>query len=265
MTEQQAAEQHAAPSALAGALPPRSPRAAAISAHRGGGESAPEATYEAYEAAAQAGVEYVEFDIRRTADGELVVYHDARIAGELISSVGYARLCHLAGYEVPLTGEVMRLLAGRAIGHLDVKTVGDEEDIVRQAIDVLGQGNFVLTTLEDSSVQAITSRFPQTAVALSLGRDMRGLPWMTKVSQRRSELYPLNRLRACGAGWAAMHYQLGLAGALRQCHSGGIRTMVWTVNNDLMLRRLLADPRVDVVVTDRPRRAAALRAALTSS
>ena len=265
MTDQQATEQAGAALAVAGALPPRAGGAAAISAHRGGSESAREATYEAYQAAAQAGVEYVEFDIRRTADGELVVYHDERIAGELISSVGYSRLCHLAGYEVPLTAEVMRLLAGQVIGHLDLKTVGDEDEIVGQAIELLGLGNFVLTTLEDASVATITSRFPGVPAALSLGRDMRGLPWKTKVSRRRSELYPLSRIRACEAGWAAMHYQLGLAGALRQCRSAGVRTMVWTVNNDLMIRRLLADSRVDVVVTDRPRRAAALRAALTGS
>ena len=38
--------------------------------------------------------------------------------------------------------------------------------------------------------------------------------------------------------------------------------MIWTVNSDKAITRWLADPRVDVVVTDRPRHAAALRARL---
>lgn len=38
----------------------------AISAHRGGSECPPAGTYEAYRAAADAGADYVEFDIRRT-------------------------------------------------------------------------------------------------------------------------------------------------------------------------------------------------------
>jgi glycerophosphoryl diester phosphodiesterase len=46
---------------------------------------------------------------------------------------------------------------------------------------------------------------------------------------------------------------------LRQCHRHGIKTMVWTVNSDSMITRLLADRRVDVVVTDRPKRALELR------
>ncbi len=35
--------------------------------------------------------------------------------------------------------------------------------------------------------------------------------------------------------------------------------MVWTVNDDAALRVFLDDPRVDVLVTDRPRRAVTLR------
>ena len=45
---------------------------AAISAH-----SPRTGTIEAFARATQTGGEYVEFDIRRTADGELTAYHDA--------------------------------------------------------------------------------------------------------------------------------------------------------------------------------------------
>ncbi len=79
-----------------------------------------------------------------------------------------------------------------------------------------------------------------------------------RLSARRHDLYPLSRIRACGADWAAMHQRLALAGVLRQCHRQGLRTMIWTVNSDTMIARWLADPRVDVV-TDRPRHAIALR------
>ena len=67
---------------------------AAISAHRGGGEDAPAGTYQAYMEALEAGADYVEFDIRRTADGELAVYHDMHVGGHSggrHSGVGTAR------------------------------------------------------------------------------------------------------------------------------------------------------------------------------
>jgi len=73
-----------------------------ISAHKGGGEDKAEpATYAAYELALSSGAEYAEFDIRRTRDGVLVAYHDARAAhtgpavGELISLCGTLRQAEL--------------------------------------------------------------------------------------------------------------------------------------------------------------------------
>ena len=59
-------------------------------------------TIEAYAGALETGAEYVEFDIRRTADGELAAFHDARTRqGEALAAVGYTRLCELAGGEPP--------------------------------------------------------------------------------------------------------------------------------------------------------------------
>lgn len=47
--------------------------------HRGASAHAPENTVAAFRLAAEQGADGVELDVRRTADGELVVHHDARI------------------------------------------------------------------------------------------------------------------------------------------------------------------------------------------
>ena len=54
----------------------------------------------------------------------------------------------------------MALLAGRLIGHLDLKETGYEENVVSLASSILGPGNFVVTTLEDASVATIKRAFP---------------------------------------------------------------------------------------------------------
>src|ERR1700745_729852 len=178
---------------------------AAISAH------APRAgTIEAYARALETGAEYVEFDIRRTVDGELAAFHDARTRqGEALAAISYARLCQLAGYEVPRVADVMALIAGKAAtGHLDVKDTGGDERVVQMALDILGPGNFVVTTLEDESVAAIKARFTAVPAALSLGRDLTEVPRAGRAATRLSELFPMRRLRACRADWAAVHRQL---------------------------------------------------------
>lgn len=51
----------------------------AITAHRGASTHHPENTRSAFEAAINLGVESIEFDVRRTKDGGLVVIHDDRV------------------------------------------------------------------------------------------------------------------------------------------------------------------------------------------
>jgi glycerophosphoryl diester phosphodiesterase len=185
----------------------------AVSAHKGGSEDAPPATWEAYETALTTGAEYVEFDIRRTRDGDLVVLHDERVANRAVAEVSYDELC-----------------------------------------------GFVATTSIDASIYRIKESFPEVTTALSVGRDLRQVARVMRLPARARELYPISRMRACGADWLAVHRRLARANVLRLCGRFGVPAMVWTVNGEPQMRHFLADPRVTVLITDRPRHALRLRA-----
>jgi glycerophosphoryl diester phosphodiesterase len=162
-------------------------------------------TIDAYVHALETSAEYVEFDIRRTADEELAAFHDARTRqGDVLSAISYARLCDVAGYEVPRVADVMALIAGKAIGHLDLKDTGGEERVVDMALDLLGPGRFLVSTLEES-VAAVKARFPEVPAALSLGRDLAEVPRTRWAATRYGELRPMRRLRACRADWVALN------------------------------------------------------------
>jgi len=239
-------------------------RAPAVSAHRGGGETAPPETYEAYRDALAAGAGCVEVDVRRTADGTLVAWHRARARGRAVASVSYGRLCALAGYEVPRLAAVMALLAGRAVCHLDLKDAGCAAAAVAQAAGVAGPAGVIATTGDAALAAALRRAFPAVPVGLTAGGD---LAETARYRLRRAcmpRLSRLDRVLAAGAGWAVLHHRLAGAALLAECRARGIRTMVWTVNGDRELTRWLATPGVDVLVTDCPARAVALRGRLAA-
>ena len=238
----------------------------AISAHKGGSDGAisgheTAVTYETYKDAIGSGSEYVEFDIRRARDGVLVVYHDehAGDSGLLVKDLPYGQLCEVLGYAAPRVKDVMRLLGGKAIGHLDLKEVGYEAEVIDLALETFGPGNFVATSLEDASILTIKEDFPQVTAALSLGRDLAEVPRTKRASVRYSELFPLRRIRACRADWVAVNYKLARWGVLKLCSRHGIGAMVWTVDADHMIDQFLADERVNVLITNRPRYAVGRR------
>jgi len=145
----------------------------AISAHRGGSENGSGGTYQAYLKAVTTGADYVEFDVRRTLDGTLVAWHDGRVGrvgrGRSVTAMSYSRLCEMAGREVPRIAEVMRLLAGRAAAHIDLKDAGCADAVVRLGLDLLGPAGMIVTTDDRVALAWVKRTFPDVPVGLTIG------------------------------------------------------------------------------------------------
>jgi glycerophosphoryl diester phosphodiesterase len=250
-----------------GAVPAHGPgRSAAgvpaISAHRGGSDSGAAQTCAGYQQAVVAGADYIELDVRQTADGVLVACHRERLGrrGAVASSLAYRQLCDLAGYQVPRLDAAMALLAGRAAAHLDLKDAHCAVAAAGHALCVLGAGHVLATTRDPAVAAELGASYPALAVGVTVGGD---LPETARFAARRVRYPAISRLDTiltAGAGWAIVHRRLARAGLLTECRSRGLRTMVWTVNSDRALASWLASPDVDALVTDRPGRAAAIRA-----
>ena len=219
-----------------------------VSAHSGGAERARPGSLAAYQAVVSSGAEYAEFDVRRTGDGELLVQHDDQ---------------HPDG-EPPLTAtEVMRVLAAGGVrGHVDLKGTGFEHEAVALARETFGPDRFVVTTPDPASVAAIRAAFPGVSVGLSVGFGWASVVRSTR-RLRRPASFPFEAVRSSAADWVAMNYRYARPDVLSQCRADGRRIMVWTVNDDRRLDRFLTDPRVSILVTDRPEYAVRRRQVLT--
>lgn len=146
----------------------------------------------------------------------------------------------------------MKIIGGRAQGHLDLKERGTEHETVELAIEAFGPDRFVVTTREVLSLVQIKRAFPEVRTALSVGRNL----WERGIAH---DFAPLRLIRKAGADMVAVNHRLARVGVLRQCGRAGIPAMVWTVNAEPVMRRFLGDPRVAVLVTDHPEVALKLR------
>jgi len=245
----------------------RGGRAVAISAHRGGSETAAPGTYDAYRSALAAGADLLEFDVRRTADGELVAFHDAELGrgrrGRPVGSLRYADLCQLADYEVPKVAEILRLLSGRAGAHIDLKERDCLVAVTTKALELLKPERIVVTTGDEAAIRELRQRFPAVHAGLTISGDVaQTVRYLTRRARGRISSR-VDAVTAVKADWAVVQERLAAAGALTECRSRGLATMVWTVNDDVALARWLSSSDVDVVITDRPRRALELRSRLS--
>ncbi|MDH2415742.1 glycerophosphodiester phosphodiesterase [Nocardioides sp. CER19] len=234
----------------------RIPRRVLISAHRGGAghETTNENTLQAVELAVAEGVDYVELDVQRRADGSLVVLHDDPESGTVTAD--------------PVRYDVLLGALGPARAHLDLKfgsrDGGAEIDAVRQALAVLGPGPHVATTGRVRSARALRewadAEGVDLKVGISIGGTVAGKPLREQARQRWAELFAWPKVASSRADVIAAHYALAFFTLRRLARRRGLDLLVWTPDHPLLLRYWLRPGRAWLVTTNHPARALAIRA-----
>jgi glycerophosphoryl diester phosphodiesterase len=255
---------------------------ALLSAHRcgAGNDHDLENTRLALERCIELECEYVEFDVQRCQDGTLVLYHDdhVEIDGRAVPLSDLTLEAFAATTRLFIAyDEALGILRGRKRAHIDFKfaspkdAVGDPEttpEIVatQMAIDRLGADHVIITSLEDHSIRLIREwsreRYPALLVGLSFGRDMTGTRLAEHVGTRISEVFPERRLLACDANLVVANRRLAEVSLARFAARRSLPLLVWTVDEPDDLARWFADPRVWIITSNFPRRAAAVRRAI---
>lgn len=229
-----------------------------ISAHRGECGIAGLPPAQRYQRAIDLGVHFVELDVRRTRDGVLVNSHEAHtVSGRRISSHDFADVRAELGDELLRVDELLDIAEGKVGLHVDLKESGYEAEVAGLIEPRFGD-RFVFTG-DDRSIKAIKVQHPHLRAGLSLGDDLNGAPPWRNIRIRLSELFPDRRLRASQADFASVHHQLARLRVLDYCAKRGMPAWVWTVDEEEDIADLMADPRVAVLITNRPDVALRLR------
>jgi glycerophosphoryl diester phosphodiesterase len=210
-----------------------------VIAHRGASAAAPENTVEAFRLARERGADWVELDARRTADGAVVVHHDAELpSGEVIVE---RRRDQLPAH-VPDLAVALDACEGMGV-NIEIKNVPKDPDhdpgevvaamVVRlvqerQAHDRVLVSSFSLATIE--RVQELDPTIPTAYLVMAIPPDL-GLvahhgalhPWDPMVDRALVEL----------------------------AHRAGMAVNVWTVDDPARMAEL-ASWGVDGIVTNVP-------------
>lgn len=170
-----------------------------VVAHRGNSGFAPENTLIAIRQGVEAGAEMVEIDVQRTADGQLIVFHDPVLGRTTngsgkISSFEYDELAKLdagswmgsqfAGERIPLLSQVLEYLRDRAYLNIELKRHPSRNDDgtifleqVLAALDAAGMTRQVLLSSFDHALLGMVGEIaPAIPCAVIMHPDDRGLP-----------------------------------------------------------------------------------------
>ena len=224
-----------------------------VIAHRGAWRRAAsggpaENTLEAFEAAIALGADMIELDVRRTRDGHLVVFHDARVKAVPTASLPYEALT-VKGTKSrpPLLSEVLSLTKDRIALNLEIKEAGYVEETVA-LLRPFGLDRCLVSSFLDAVVRQAKTLAPSLRTGLLVGTGFRKAL--------------ATRLPAARADCLVLHRRLATITTLSQAGAAGVPCVIWTVNASRTLDRYLGNAAVEGVVTDRPALALERRARL---
>ena len=101
-----------------------------ILGHRGAAQLT-ENTIPSFEKALELGADGFELDVRKTADGQLIVVHGSVVGGLAVQSSTYEQLRKLPrGFEVPLLKDVLEKFGQQAHLYIELKAPGFEQEAV---------------------------------------------------------------------------------------------------------------------------------------
>lgn len=224
-----------------------------VYAHRGASADAVENTLAAFALAREQGADGIELDVRRSADGDLVVHHDATLRdGRVLCETPTAELPD----EVPTLVEALDACAGLVVNveiknspfdpdHDPGRTVADDVVALLDARD--GRDDVLVSSFDLATVDRVRSLGPVPTA------------FLTSIAQIGCDAVAL----AADRGHVAIHPHEGTVDAafVALAHGAGLQVNVWTVDDPERLRALAAAG-VDGIVTNVPAKAReALRAA----
>ena len=220
-----------------------------VIAHRGASALAEhENTLEAFQIAIDIGTDMAEFDVRKTSDDVLIVYHDSTIDGKKVRDLTYNRINDIAkksGYRVPTLVEVLDLCRGKIHLDIELKESGYERRVVSLVKERFGYNEFSIKSFKDKVSYNIKMIDPRIKTGLLLGKEKAGM------NVRINEYFPGRRVKRCKADFISPHFLLCTKEYIRRMKSKGISVYVWTVNDEKVMDRMIK-LHVDGIISDRP-------------
>ncbi len=223
-----------------------------IIAHRGVTGQYPENTLPAFAAAIEAGADGVEFDVRLSGDGQLIVHHDDML-GRVFPGNTVLKRCTahelreltggLSGAYIPLLEEVLELLErrGREGFAVNIELKADDPEFVGMEVkiaQVVKQFRYVSDVIVSSfnhhSLRTWQTAMPQTATGVLYMEHMVE-PWLYAAHLGASALHP--------------YFPTVTQDLVRECHTRGLRVHPFTVNRAADME-YMAHCGVDALFTD---------------
>lgn len=231
-----------------------------VIAHRGFSGIAPENTLLSFEKSIDAGVDFIELDVRLSKDGHVVVIHDdtvnrttngkGNVADFMLKELkefdaGSWYHKSFSSQKIPTLDEVFKLTGDRVLINIELKATNlgknyDSKDLADITLNIVRKAEMLnkvlFSSFDESTLERITERSPEARVALLYNK-----PWNHPGDVTSGKKFKILNCRK-----SVLNAQ-----NILNAHSKGVIINVYTVNTEEEMKKFI-EWKVDGIITDYP-------------
>lgn len=222
-----------------------------IIAHRGAPNLAHENTMESFLRAIDSGTDFIEFDVRRTKDNILIAHHDPFIIQDCrkinISELSFSQLQIISsenGYQIPKVEQILSSLYTRTGFDIELKEEGCEEEVLEMLRVLAVKPKYFFTSFNP----LILSKLKDINPSIQTGFLFKEINSVKLTNNKMADYlcpnyYTYLQNRDYFLSPDTIYYTVA----------------VWTLNDSDELKKAIADPRIEAVITNDTALAAKIR------
>jgi glycerophosphoryl diester phosphodiesterase len=212
-----------------------------IIAHRGASDVAPENTLKAFKMAIEFEADYIEFDVRCSADGELVIIHD-NCTLRTTKKLGWINQMNLEEIKsldigenerIPTLSELIKYTRGRTKYMCEIKVQG----IIDNVVNLLAKNNSLDSTIiisfKHKELLHVQNRYPNLKIGAIVPT---GFGWLTNwfvkkqtiTRAKNNQFYAINP-----------YHRIINKDYVRLAHNKNLKVFSWTVNSQKSIKRAI--------------------------
>ena len=216
------------------------PRKNMLIAHRGASDLAPENTLKAFDLAIELGANFIEFDVRRTVDNEIVIMHDPGVF-RTTHRLGFVKRLTLKkikslnagnGESIPTLKELLQATKGK-IGYMcELKVKGISEKVVKILSENNALDSSILISFKHKELLKCQIEHPE----LKLGAIIpSGFGWITNWFFKKKLLTYLSEKNFFSIN---PFFPLVNKRLVDRAHESDLKVFPWTINSKSKMKKL---------------------------
>ena len=215
--------------------------------HTGASSIAPENTLKSFQKAIELKADFIEFDLRLSKDGEIVIIHDENtldITGHngLVNEMTLRELKQLdnGGEKIPTLTELIKIAKGKIKIQPEIKVPGVTQDLVNILRKNVLIESSIVSCFEIVELLKIKEIEPTLRIGYLIPRVLTNIRIIKRYVLRaiKNEFYAIHP-----------NYQVVDREFVELAHDNSLKVNVWTVNEERIMRKLI-DLSVDGIMTE---------------